>query len=77
MKKTLGLSLVGLACWAVMFLSGTDVWHFAGSPDFWHLNGPPNADLRAFSYAFYLQFFIFIGLVAVGIASELRSPRSA
>ena len=42
-----------MICWLVMFLAGTDVWHFAGSPDFWRRSEPPYADLRAFVYAFH------------------------
>ncbi len=30
----IGMSIVGVLCWIVMFLAGTDVWHFAGNPDF-------------------------------------------
>jgi len=67
MKTLLGLACFGLFCWLIMFLAGHDVWHFAGSPDFWHLKGPPHADLRAFAFAFYAQFFVFIGLIGVGL----------
>ena len=74
--KILGLSVIGLMCWAVMFLAGHDVWHFAGSPDFWRLDGPPNADLKAIGYAFYLQFFVFLGLIAVGTWSKLKARRT-
>ena len=62
-------------CWIVMFLAGTDVWHFAGSPDFWRLSGPPNGDLRAIGYAFYLQFFVFLGAITIGIWSKLKAKR--
>jgi hypothetical protein len=54
-----------MLCWVVMFLAGTDVWHFAGSPDFWRLSGPPYTDLRAFAYAFYLQFLISLAMIVV------------
>ena len=73
MRKVVGLSIIGLMCWIVMFLAGHDVWHFAGSPDFWRLSGPPNNDLRAFGFAFYLQFFLFLGVIAIGILSELKA----
>ena len=73
MRKVVGLSIMGLMCWIVMFLAGTDVWHSAGSPDFWRLSGPPNNDLRALGYAFYLQFFVLLGIIAVGTWSELRT----
>ena len=63
MKRMLAVSLLGMLCWIVMFLAGTDVWHSAGSPDFWALSGPPYADLRAFAYAFYLQFFVLLVII--------------
>ena len=50
----LTLWLVGLGCWVVMFLAGTDVWHDTGRPDFWNLPGAPYHDLRAFVVAFYV-----------------------
>lgn len=77
MKTIIGLSIVGMLCWIVMFLAGTDVWHFAGSPDFWRLSGLPYADLRAFGYAFYLQFFILLGVVGVSVWTVLKATRSA
>ncbi len=73
MMKIIGLSVIGLMCWGVMFLAGHDVWHFAGSPDFWRLDGPPHTDLKAIGYAFYLQFFVFLGLIAVGIRSKWKA----
>jgi hypothetical protein len=48
------LGALALACWVVMFLSGTDVWHAAGRPLFWNLSGAPYPDLRAFASAFYV-----------------------
>ncbi len=57
---TLGLGVLALVCWAVMFLAGTDVWHDTGRPDFWNLAGPPYHDLRAFAFAFYLLFAILL-----------------
>ena len=76
MRKIVGLSIIGLLCWFVMFLAGTDVWHFAGSPDFWRLSGPPHSDLRAFAYAFYFQFFILLGVITVGVWSGLKARRA-
>ena len=70
---TLGLGLLGLLCWAVMFLAGTDVWHDVGRPDFWNLPGAPYHDLRAFAYAFYLLFAILsvhVILTAVDLATS-------
>ena len=75
MRKVVGLSIIGLMCWIVMFLAGHDVWHFAGSPDFWRLSGPPNTDLRAFGYAFYLQLIVFLAAITIGIWSELKTRR--
>ena len=75
MKNIAGLSAVGLLCWIVMFLAGTDVWHFAGSPDFWRLSGPPYADLRAFSIAFYVQFMVLTVLVGLAVRSAVRARR--
>ena len=72
MKKIIGLGVAGTLCWIVMFLAGTDVWHFAGSPDFWRLTGPPYADLRAFGYAFYLQLLILLGMIGVGVWTSIR-----
>jgi len=76
MKKVIGMGIIGLLCWIVMFLAGTDVWHFAGSPDFWRLSGPPNADLRAFGYAFYFQFLILLTVVGLGAWTFLKSKRT-
>lgn len=76
MKMIVGSCTLGLLCWIVMFLAGTDVWHFAGSPDFWRLSGPPHADLRAFSVAFYLQFVALAAAAALGVRSALRARRA-
>ena len=77
MKTIIGLSTVGTLCWIVMFLAGTDVWHFAGSPEFWRLSGPPYTDMRWFGYAFYLQFFILLGVIGIGVWSVLKAARSS
>jgi len=76
MRSAIGLSIVGMLCWVVMFLAGTDVWHSAGSPDFWRLSGPPYTDLRAFGYAFYLQCFILLMMIVVTSWSALKAVRS-
>ena len=72
MKKIIGLGVLGTLCWIVMFLAGTDVWHFTGSPDFWHLSGPPYTDLRAFGFAFYFQLFVLFGVIGVAVWSVIR-----
>ena len=77
MRSLIVLSALGMLCWVVMFLAGTDVWHFAGSPDFWRLPGPPHVDLRAFGYAFYFQFLILLMMVVLTTwtAFKARSTR--
>jgi hypothetical protein len=72
MRKILGMSVGALFCWVVMFLAGHDVWHYFGSPDFWRLSGPPHTDMRAFGYAFYLQFLMILAVIAMAIWSEMR-----
>ena len=76
MRSMIGLTTLGMVCWLVMFLAGTDVWHFAGSPDFWRLSGPPYTDLRVFGYAFYLQFVILLVMFAVTSWTALQAVRS-
>jgi hypothetical protein len=75
MKTLIGLSTLGMLCWVVMFLAGTDVWHFAGRPDIWRLSGPPFADLRAFGFAFYLQFVILLSMITVTVWTARKAPR--
>jgi hypothetical protein len=77
MKNMLALSVLGMLCWIVMFLAGTDAWHFAGSPDFWRLSGPPYADLRAFGYAFYLQFLVLLVMIGATLWTGLKAVRSS
>jgi len=77
MKTLIVLTAIGLGCWAVMFLAGTDVWHFAGSPDFWHAQGAPHTDLRAFAWAFYAQFFVLLALLGYGIWRAVAGGRRA
>jgi hypothetical protein len=72
----IGLSTLGMLCWIVMFLAGTDVWHFAGRPDFWRLSRPPYTDLRAFGYAFYLQFLVLLTMVVLTSWTALKAVRS-
>jgi hypothetical protein len=71
-EKLIGLTTLGMLCWLVMFLTGTDVWHFAGSPDFWRRSGPPYTDLRVFGYAFYFQFVILLVMFAVTSWTALK-----
>lgn len=76
MRRMVGLSTLGMLCWLVMFLAGTDVWHFAGSPDFWRRSGPPYADLRAFGFAFYLQFLTLLTMMGVAVWTAVKAARS-
>ena len=76
MKTLVGLTILALLCWVIMFLAGTDVWYFLGKPDFWRLSSPPNSDIRAFAYAFYVQFFMLIGMLIGNICVLVRVKRS-
>jgi hypothetical protein len=76
---TLGLGILALLCWMVMFLAGTDVWHDVGRPDFWNLTGPPYHDVRALAYAFYLLFVVLATqfIVMVLAINRARTRRGA
>ena len=70
---TLGLGVLALLCWVVMFLAGTDVWHAVGRPDFWNLQGPPYHDLRAFAVSFYLLLAVLsvhLVVTALGLVTS-------
>jgi RsiW-degrading membrane proteinase PrsW (M82 family) len=71
------LGVFALACWIVMFLSGTDVWHDLGRPDFWHRSSPPYNDLRVFVVAFYAMLAVLVALLilmAVSLVSVRLQP---
>jgi hypothetical protein len=70
---TLGLGILALICWAVMFLAGTDVWHDVGRPDFWNQSGDPHRDLRALAYAFYLLFVVLAAQLTVAVFAITRA----
>lgn len=76
MGKVVALAAASLICWVVMFLAGTDVWHFAGSPDFWRLPGPPYADMRAAAYAFYAQLVVLVVMLVACACSVMRRRAS-
>ncbi|MFO0908576.1 MAG: hypothetical protein U0794_09470 [Isosphaeraceae bacterium] len=60
----LGVGILALGCWTVMFLAGNDVWNDTGRLEIWTLDGPPFADLRAFLLAYYLLLpLILVDLV--------------
>lgn len=65
---TLGLTLLALLCWALMFAAGTDVWHDTGRLDFCHLSGPPYDDLCAFAYTFYVLLAVLAAQLIVAAA---------
>ncbi len=71
------VGVVALACWVVMFLAGSDVWHDVGRPDLWRLQGPPYSDLRVFAVAFYLLFFAIAADLAWSVAGLRRPVRAA
>ena len=60
-----------------MFLSGTDIWHDLGQPDFWNLQGPPDHDLRAFAYAFYLLLALLLAhLIVTALDLVVARPQA-
>jgi hypothetical protein len=66
------LSGGALACWALMFFAGQDVWHDTGRLDLWHLEGPPYHDLRAFIVMFYALLALLMAQFVVSIL-QLRN----
>lgn len=72
---TTGLAILAVLCWTVMFLAGTDVWHFTGRPDFWTRQGPPFEDLRAFADAFYVLSIVLATQLILAIVSSRRWQR--
>lgn len=74
---TAGLAALGLLCWVVMFLAGTDVWHAAGRPDFWTLRDPPYPDVRAFAYAFYSIAALTSIQLIVSVMALMKARRSS
>ena len=74
---TLGLQILAVLCWLVMFLAGTDVWHDVGRPDLWNLSGPPYQDLRAFVCAFYVLFVVLSAHLLVTAVDLWTTRQSA
>ena len=67
-QTKLGLGVVALLCWMVMFMAGTDLWHDTGRPDLLTLPNAHPADVRAFAYAFYLlPVVLAVQLIVTGI----------
>jgi hypothetical protein len=64
-----------LACWLVMFLAASDVWHDTGRADFWRLQGPPYNDLRVFAIAFYLLLALLCVSIVLLLYRMLRNAR--
>ena len=77
MKTMMALAVLGIGCWVVMFIAGSDVWHFSGSPDFWHLSQPPYHDVRIFAYAFYTQFVVLLAAMALGVWNAMKAGRQS
>ena len=75
MKTMIALAVVGIGCWVVMFLAGTDVWHSSGSPDFWRLSDSPYYDMRLFAYAFYAQFAALLAAIGFGAWNAIAAKR--
>ena len=69
------LSAASLMCWAVMFLSGHDVWNDLGRPDLWNLEGVPYNDLRAFLVAFYALAAALAAHAVIAGISLISRPR--
>lgn len=72
------VSLMGLACWLVMFLAGNDVWNDIGRPDIWNLTSVPFHDVRVFAWIFYFQFVVLLSgvIVPAGLARKLMRRSS-
>ncbi len=67
----IGVNVVALVCWGIMFLAGTDLWHAAGSPEVWTL-GIPNTDWQVFVYAFYALFLMLVLNLITQFASSTK-----
>jgi hypothetical protein len=72
----LGLTAGTLACWAMMFLSGHDIWHETGRPDLSRLPGIDAADLRAFMVAFYLLPVLLLVQLGMAVYRQRRATES-
>jgi hypothetical protein len=74
-RASFALALLGLLCWVLTFMAGTDVWHDAGRPDFLKL-GATSFDLHALAGAYYLLPAVLsaqVGLLALTLARERRA----
>ena len=71
------LTTIGLACWTVMFLAGTDIWRDTGRPDLSQLPGMHAADLRAFVVAFYALPLVLLAQFAAMAASLVRTRQAS
>jgi hypothetical protein len=63
-RASLALAVVGLLCWVLTFMAGTDIWHDAGRPDF---------DLHALAVSYYLMpavLSVLVGLLALTVARD-------
>jgi hypothetical protein len=69
----LGSSILGLLCWVVLFMAGTDIWH-AVRPHLPPSQGPSQVDVRAFRYAYYLLAVILAGQVVLLLLDRRSAP---
>jgi len=76
-RASLLISGGALACWALMFLAGHDVWHDTGRLDLWNLDGPPYSDLRAFIVTFYVLLLLLMAQFALSILQRRNPDRSS
>jgi hypothetical protein len=71
-RASLALAVVGLLCWVLTFMAGTDIWHDAGRPDFLRL-GATDFDLHALAVSYYLMpavLSVLVGLLALTVARD-------
>ena len=73
---TLCLTAISLACWILMFLAGTDIWHDTGRLDLRTL-GAHGADVRALAVAFYGLLPVLLVQFVVSVVSLVRESRVA
>jgi hydrogenase maturation protease len=73
MRIKLGLAIVALLIWVVMFGAGTDIWHDTGRPDIWNRTDPPFNDIRALGVALYLLFPVLLAQLVFAVIDVYRS----
>jgi hypothetical protein len=74
-KIVLGLALLTLGCWMLMFAAVHDVWHDMGRPDVLTRlseHGATTFDMRGAIYSFYGLLPLLVAQVLVAGAAVLR-----